>query len=102
MDEEMASASPKKQTLTLNTANAGYSDMPKRLRHVVRIRLTDVDLSELNYDPNNQNRFAIFTGLETSPEAAIRAQNTETEDEAIEQISLHHIREIIHSGILET
>lgn len=52
-----------KWTPMLNAANGGCSGTLKRLHHAVGIHSTDVDLTKLNYDLNNQNRFAVLAGL---------------------------------------
>ncbi|KAI9575384.1 hypothetical protein GQX74_005782 [Glossina fuscipes] len=60
----MASASKYLQANTNAKRNCGCSGTSTRLYHTVAIHPTDVDLTELNYDPNNQVRFALVAGLE--------------------------------------
>lgn len=61
MDEEMPSTS----TQAANANNGAKTKPPKRQRLEDNTSPpTDIDISGLNYDPNNQNRFSMFADLE--------------------------------------
>lgn len=62
------------------------------------------ELSEHNYNIVQEKLIEMFSNDKqiNFTKCTIRAQDIETEVEAVKQISLYHIRESMHSGIIET
>lgn len=62
------------------------------------------ELSEQSYNKVQEKLIEMFSNDKQIKfiKCTIRAQDIETEVEAVKQISLYHVRESIHSGIMET